>query len=51
MAFVIVQHLDPHHGSRLASLLGKATPMPVSEIEGTTTTKPNKFMSSRRTNA
>jgi len=28
MAFVIVQHLDPHHGSRLASLLGKATSMP-----------------------
>src|SRR4029077_18692574 len=28
MAFVIVQHLDPHHGSRLPSLLGKATSMP-----------------------
>ncbi|HEY4757480.1 MAG TPA: chemotaxis protein CheB, partial [Chthoniobacterales bacterium] len=32
MAFVIVQHLDPHHGSRLPNLLGKATSMPVSEI-------------------
>src|SRR5881227_2988135 len=41
MAFVIVQHLDPHHGSRLANLLGKATSMPVSEIAGTTTPKPN----------
>jgi len=42
MAFVIVQHLDPHHGSRLANLLGKATSMPVSEIAGTTTPKPNE---------
>src|SRR5437868_8189989 len=42
MAFVIVQHLDPHHGSRLANLLGKATSMPVSEIAKTTTPKPNE---------
>src|SRR5436305_2776690 len=41
MAFVIVQHLDPHHGSRLANLLGKPTSMPVSEIAGTTTPEPN----------
>ena len=41
MAFVIVQHLDPHHASRLSSLLGKVTAMPVSEITGTTTPKPN----------
>src|SRR5437588_1706927 len=41
MAFVIVQHLDPHHASRLSNLLGKVTAMPVSEIAGTTTTKPN----------
>src|SRR5438128_6909399 len=41
MAFVIVQHLDPHHGSRLANLLGKVTAMPVSEVTGTTTPKPN----------
>ncbi len=41
MAFVIVQHLDPHHGSRLANLLSKATSMPVTEIAGTTTPKPN----------
>src|SRR6184192_3375255 len=41
MAFVIVQHLDPHHGSRLANLLGKATSMPVSEITGTIVPKPN----------
>src|SRR5438046_152355 len=41
MAFVVVQHLDPHHGSRLANLLGKATSMPVSEITKTTTPEPN----------
>jgi len=41
MAFVIVQHLDPHHASRLSSLLGKVTAMPVSEITRTTTPKPN----------
>jgi two-component system CheB/CheR fusion protein len=41
MAFVIVQHLDPHHGSRLPNLLGKATSMPVSEITKTTTPEPN----------
>src|SRR5438477_9011371 len=41
MAFVVVQHLDPHHASRLANLLGKATAMPVSEIAGTTSPKPN----------
>src|SRR5215472_17550432 len=32
MAFVIVQHLDPHHASNLARLLGKVTQMPVNEI-------------------
>ncbi len=41
MAFVIVQHLDPHHGSRLPNLLSKATAMPVTEVPGTITPKPN----------
>src|SRR6184192_1564901 len=41
MAFVIVQHLDPHHASRLSDLLGKVTAMPVSEVTETTTPKPN----------
>src|ERR1700745_432279 len=40
-AFVVVQHLDPHHASRLSSLLGKVTAMSVSEIARTTTPKPN----------
>src|SRR5262245_19269783 len=34
MAFVIVQHLDPHHASSLPKLLGKVTQMPVLEISG-----------------
>src|SRR5262245_45831619 len=41
MTFVVVQHLDPHHASKLASLLGKATAMPVMEIEKTTEPQPN----------
>jgi two-component system CheB/CheR fusion protein len=41
MAFVIVQHLDPHHVSRLSNLLGKVTAMPVTEITTTTRPKPN----------
>src|SRR5438132_10965772 len=41
MAFVIVQHLDPHHASRLPNLLGKMTAMPVREVVGPTTPKPN----------
>jgi two-component system CheB/CheR fusion protein len=41
MTFVVVQHLDPHHASKLASLLGKATAMPVIEIVKTTEPKPN----------
>src|SRR5215472_4905969 len=34
MAFVIVQHLDPHHASNLPKLLGKVTQLPVIEITG-----------------
>src|SRR5947208_8832084 len=41
MTFVIVQHLDPHHGSRLPNLFGKATSMPVSEITRTIIPQPN----------
>ena len=41
MAFVIVQHLDPHHASRLASLLGRVTQMPVLELTGRVHPKPD----------
>ena len=40
-ALAVVQHLDPHHKSRLASLLARATQMPVVEVEGTTVPEPN----------
>jgi two-component system CheB/CheR fusion protein len=41
MAFVIVQHLDPHHASNLPKLLAKATQMAVVEISGRIKPKPN----------
>src|SRR5262245_12084146 len=41
MAFVIVQHLDPSHASRLPGLLSKATQMPVTEIGRRVRPKPN----------
>lgn len=41
MAFVIVQHLDPHHTSRLPKLLSKVTAMPVVELGEPTTPQPN----------
>jgi two-component system CheB/CheR fusion protein len=31
MAFLFVQHLEPHHKSQLPSILARATPMPVQE--------------------
>ena len=39
MAFVIIQHLDPHHASRLPHLLGRVTQMPVLEMSGRTQPK------------
>jgi two-component system, chemotaxis family, CheB/CheR fusion protein len=41
MTFVVVQHLDPHHVSKLASLLGRVSAMPVLELTKTTEPKPN----------
>src|SRR5262245_7855902 len=41
MAFVIVQHLDPHHASNLPKLLAKTTQMPVIEISGRIKPEPN----------
>ena len=41
MAFVLIQHLDPRHGSHLTELLAKACKMPVSEVKGETLTVPN----------
>jgi two-component system CheB/CheR fusion protein len=41
MAFVIVQHLDPHHASQLPKLLSRATAMPVIELAGRNTPRPD----------
>jgi two-component system, chemotaxis family, CheB/CheR fusion protein len=41
MAFVFVQHLDPHHESALPTLLSKATPMSVVEVGDRTPVEPN----------
>jgi len=41
MAFVVVQHLDPTHASRLPSLLARTTQMPVVEISKRVKPEPN----------
>jgi two-component system, chemotaxis family, CheB/CheR fusion protein len=41
MAYVLVQHLDPHHDSILAELLSEATPMEVSEVSDDVRVEPN----------
>src|SRR5215475_6029618 len=41
MVFVIVQHLDPHHASRLPTLLSRATQMSVLEISTQMRPEPN----------
>src|SRR5882724_2336518 len=40
MAFVLVQHLDPHHESILADLLGNYTGMPVIQVHGNVPVRP-----------
>src|SRR5947207_391140 len=41
MAFVLVQHLDPEHESKLPQLLGRVTKLPVLEVVNNTRVKPN----------
>ncbi len=41
MAFVLVQHLDPHHDSILAELLSEVTQMEVAEVKGDVRVEPN----------
>src|SRR5580765_610729 len=41
MAFVLVQHLDPHHESILADLLGNYTRMPVMQVHEDVPVKPD----------
>src|SRR6266849_1687543 len=42
MAFVIVQHLDPNHESRLTEILSRATSMPVAEAQHGGRVEPNR---------
>ncbi|HWE86811.1 MAG TPA: chemotaxis protein CheB [Terracidiphilus sp.] len=42
MAFVIVQHLDPHHTSHLPEILTKSTGMPVRNVEDGLSIRPNE---------
>ncbi len=41
MAFVLVQHLDPAHESRLTEILSRATAMPVQQVEDGMIIQPN----------
>ena len=41
MAFVLLQHLDPSHQSLLASIVAKATRMPVDEVRSGMRIRPN----------
>ncbi len=42
MAFVLVQHLDPHHGSQLPEILSVSTKMPVQTVENRMALRPNE---------
>src|SRR5262245_61973769 len=41
MAFVLVPHLDPSHGSVMAEILGRATSMSVMQVEDEPLIEPN----------
>jgi two-component system CheB/CheR fusion protein len=41
MAFVLAQHLDPHHATLMPELLGRTTAMPVEQVEDQTAVRPN----------
>jgi two-component system CheB/CheR fusion protein len=41
MAFVLIQHLDPQHESKLTELLSRATMMPVIEVKQAMRVEPN----------
>ena len=43
MAFVLVQHLDPHHESAFAGLLSVKTPMPVLQVQCDTPVQPDRI--------
>jgi two-component system, chemotaxis family, CheB/CheR fusion protein len=42
MGFVLIQHLSPTHQSILSEILGRATDMPVAQVEDNTPVRPNR---------
>jgi two-component system, chemotaxis family, CheB/CheR fusion protein len=42
MAFVLIQHLDPHHESMLAEIIAKSTKMPVEEVKSGVAVRPER---------
>src|SRR5690349_2645375 len=51
MAFVLVQHLDPHHESALTQLLTRATSLPVREVTNNLRLEPDHvYVIPRNTN-
>ena len=42
MAFVFVQHLDPHHSSQLVQILARETALPIKEVTDGESLRPNQ---------
>lgn len=42
MAFVLIQHLEPHHQSLLTELLSRVTQMPISQVQDGMAVEPNR---------
>jgi two-component system CheB/CheR fusion protein len=42
MAFVLVQHLDPHHASQLVQILSRETALPIKEVTDGDLLRPNQ---------
>ena len=43
MAFVLVQHLDPHHSSQLVQILTRETTLPIKEVTDGELLQPNQI--------
>jgi two-component system, chemotaxis family, CheB/CheR fusion protein len=45
MAFVFVQHLDPHHSSQLVQILSRETTLPIKEVTDGEVVRPDQAFS------
>ncbi len=43
MAFILVQHLDPHHSSQLVQILSRETTLPIEEVTDGELLQPNRI--------